>query len=189
MTMFKSGSGLAAGGTIMYDLNIENAKQVLTEDRLESQKGLGVRSKRSPIVNLKDYLPTGMTMADFHEYLLKELFSVKSLDEIETYHMTAADWQKIDERLAETYGTDAWNYGHNPGYYDYADTELAAGKLGMNWTVEDGKLVHLKFNPFFKVVGDLKTIEMSLIGKRLSSWTINRAVKKAKLKKILITIF
>ncbi|MBV0931654.1 lipoate--protein ligase [Lentilactobacillus sp. IMAU92037] len=184
MTMFKSGSGLAAGGTIMYDLNIENAKQVLAENQLESQKGLGVRSKRSPIVNLKDYLPTGMTMADFREYLLKELFSVKSLDEIETYHMTAADWQKVDEHLAETYGTDAWNYGHNPGYYDYADTELAAGKLGMNWTVEDGKVVHLKFNPFFKADGDLKSIETGLIGKKPSNWTISRLVKRAKLKNV-----
>lgn len=86
--MFKSGQGLAAGGTIMYDLNIENAKKVLTEDQMEKQKGLGVRSKRSPIINLKDFLPDGMTMDDFREYLLKEIFAVKSLDDIETYHMS-----------------------------------------------------------------------------------------------------
>lgn len=179
MTMFKSGQGLAAGGTIMYDLNIENARKVLTEDQMEIQKGLGVRSKRSPIVNLKDFLPDGMTMADFREYLLKEIFGVKSLDDIETYHMTDQDWEVADKRLAETYGTDAWNFGHNPGYYDYADTEFDQGKLGINWTIDDGKLSHLKFNPFFKVDGDLNAIETALSGKKPSRWNVKRAVKKA----------
>ncbi|GHP13573.1 lipoate--protein ligase [Lentilactobacillus fungorum] len=182
MTMFKSGQGVAAGGTIMYDLNIENAKRVLTENQVEKQKGLGVRSKRSPMVNLKDYLPAGMTMADFREYLLKEIFQVPSLDDIEVYHMTDEDWQKVDQRLAETYGTDEWNYGHNPGYYDYADRELAEGKLGMNWTIEDGKVRHLKFNPFFEAGDDLRTVETELVGKKPSNWNITRAVKKAKLK-------
>jgi lipoate-protein ligase A len=183
MTMFKSSQGLAAGGTIMYDLNIENAKKVLTEDQMEKQKGLGVRSKRSPIINLKDFLPDGMTMADFREYLLKEIFSVKSLDDIETYHMTDQDWANADKRLAETYGTDEWNFGHNPGYYDYADKELSEGKLGINWTIEDGKLVHLKFNPFFKVNG-LNEIETGLAGKKPSSWNVKRAVKKAGIENI-----
>ncbi len=184
MTMFKSGQGLAAGGTIMYDLNIENAKKVLTEDQMEKQKGLGVRSKRSPIINLKDFLPDGMTMDDFREYLLKEIFAVKSLDDIETYHMSEKDWQNVDKRLAETYGTDEWNFGHNPGYYDYADQTFSAGKLGINWTIDDGKLVHLKFNPFFKVSGHLKDVEAGLVDKKPSRWNVKRAVKKAEIENI-----
>lgn len=184
MTMFKSGQGLAAGGTIMYDLNIENAKKVLTEDQMEKQKGLGVRSKRSPIINLKDFLPDGMTMDDFREYLLKEIFTVKSLDDIETYHMSDKDWQNVDKRLAETYGTDEWNFGHNPGYYDYADQTFSAGKLGINWTIDDGKLVHLKFNPFFKVSGHLKDVEAGLVDKKPSRWNVKRAVKKAEIENI-----
>ncbi|WP_375686530.1 biotin/lipoate A/B protein ligase family protein [Lentilactobacillus kefiri] len=184
MTMFKSGQGLAAGGTIMYDLNIENAKKVLTEDQMEKQKGLGVRSKRSPIINLKDFLPDGMTMDDFREYLLKEIFAVKSLDDIETYHMSEKDWQNVDKRLAETYGTHEWNFGHNPGYYDYADQTFSAGKLGINWTIDDGKLVHLKFNPFFKVSGHLKDVEAGLVDKKPSRWNVKRAVKKAEIENI-----
>lgn len=168
----------------MYDLNIENAKKVLTEDQMEKQKGLGVRSKRSPIINLKDFLPDGMTMDDFREYLLKEIFTVKSLDDIETYHMSDKDWQNVDKRLAETYGTDEWNFGHNPGYYDYADQTFSAGKLGINWTIDDGKLVHLKFNPFFKVSGHLKDVEAGLVDKKPSRWNVKRAVKKAEIENI-----
>ncbi|MBZ2202115.1 MAG: lipoate--protein ligase [Lentilactobacillus hilgardii] len=184
MTMFKSGKGIAAGGTIMYDLNIENAKKVLTENQIEKQKRLGVLSKRSPIVNLKDYLPDGMTMAEFRAYLLKEMFQVKSLDDIETYHMTDEDWKKADQRLAETYGTDEWNFGHNPGYYDYQDQLFAAGKMGINWTITDGKMVHLKFNPFFKVDGDLNEVEQYLIGRKMSSRTIKKAIKKGNINNI-----
>ncbi|MSE21377.1 lipoate--protein ligase, partial [Lactobacillus parabuchneri] len=123
-------------------------------------------------------------MDDFREYLLKEIFAVKSLDDIETYHMTDQDWETADKRLAETYGTDAWNFGHNPGYYDYADQEFSEGKLGINWTIDDGKLVHLKFNPFFKVNGDLSAIEAALSGKKPSGWNVKRAVKKANIENI-----
>lgn len=184
MTMFKSGKGIAAGGTIMYDLNIENAKKVLTENQVEKQKRLGVFSKRSPIVNLKDYLPDGMTMVEFRAYLLKELFQVKSLDAIETYHMTADDWRIADQRLAETYGTDTWNFGHNPGYYNYRDQNFSAGKLGINWTVTDGKMVHLQFNPFFKVDGDLNEVATYLIGRKVSPRIVKKAVKQGNIQNI-----
>ncbi|EHL98525.1 lipoyltransferase and lipoate-protein ligase [Lentilactobacillus parafarraginis F0439] len=184
MTMFKSGKGIAAGGTIMYDLNIENAKKVLTENQDEKRKRLGVLSKRSPIVNLKDYLPDGMTMADFREYLLKELFQVSSLDDIETYHMTDAIGKVADQRLAETYGTDEWNFGHNPGYYHYTDHQFEAGKLGINWTVTDGKVAHIKFNPFFKATGDLTAVEQQLVDRKPSSRIIKKAVKKGNLTNI-----
>ncbi|WP_283679014.1 lipoate--protein ligase [Lentilactobacillus sp. Marseille-Q4993] len=179
MTMFKNGTSLAAGGTIMYDLNIENAKHVLTEDQSEKAKALGVKSRRSPIINLKEYLPDNMSLSEFWDYLLKRIFKVDSLDDIEVYHMTAEDWAVIDKRIEETYGTDEWNYGKNPGYYNYFDRDFAAGTIGLNFSIIDDKVAHFKLNPFFNLGGDRKELENALVDEKVSERKIKKAVKKA----------
>jgi len=184
MTMFKNGSSLAAGGTIMYDLNLDDAHESLTEDESEQAKRLGVASRRSPVVNLKDFLPDSMDIVGLREYLLKEIFEVDDLDDIEVYHMTDEDWEIIDQRMAETYGTDEWNYGRNPGYYHYVAQEFADGRLGINYTATHNEVVHLKFNPDFSVDGDLKQVENALIGKAPSRVNIENAIKKGKLRNI-----
>ena len=184
MTMFKSGNSLAAGGTIMYDLNLENAHYSLTENESEKAKRLGVASKRSPMINLKDYLPEDMDINRLRDYLLKEIFAVEDLSEIEVYHMTDDDWKIIDQRMKETYGTDEWNFGRNPGYYHYAARNFEPGKLGINYTVTDGKVEHLKLNPDFVPDGDLGEIENRLVGKTPSINMIEKAVKKSKLRNV-----
>ncbi|WP_225417640.1 lipoate--protein ligase family protein [Lentilactobacillus kosonis] len=170
--------------TIMYDLNLDNAHHSLTEDESEKAKRLGVASRRSPVINLKEFLPESMSIDDLREYLLKEIFEVDNLDDIEVYHMTDKDWQIIDQRMLETYGTDEWNYGRNPGYYHYVAQDFTAGRLGINYTVRDGQVVHLKFNPSFEVDGDLKQVETTLIGKSPTLDIIERAIKNGKLRNI-----
>lgn len=184
MTMFKNGDNLAAGGTIMYDLNVDAAQKVLVEDQSEKDKKLGVASKRSQIINLKDFLPADMTMEDLRNAILKEVFNVDSVDDIETYEFNSQDWDVIDKRLADEYGTDEWNFGHNPGYDRYFDADLANGKMGINFSIDTGVFTHFKFNPFFKVEGDLKAVEDALVGGAADGTGIRAAVSVGNLKNI-----
>lgn len=184
MTMFKNGNNLAAGGTVMYDLNVDAAKHVLTEDPAEKDKKLGVASKRSQIINLKDFLPNDMTIEDLREAILKEVFDVDSVDDIETYELNSQDWDIIDKRLADEYGTDEWNFGRNPGYDRYFDSDLANGKMGINFSIDTGFFTRFKFNPFFKVEGDLHAVEESLVGAAANEEGIKAAVSVGHLKNI-----
>ncbi len=184
MTMFKSGHDIAAGGTLMYDLNIENAKKVLTQNQPEKAKRLGVRSVKSPMINLKQFLPQDWTINDFREYILKEVFAVKSLDDIEVYHMTDEDWAKVDQRIEEKYGTDEWNYGENPGYDHYADAILDGKKLAINFTIDKGRISQFKINPFFDDQEKLSVIEQRVTGKKPTERVIKKAVSKSKIQDV-----
>lgn len=141
MTMFKNGDGYAAGGTIMYDLNVDAAHAALLPASERPHRG--VDSNRVPITNLRQYLAPAYQDLDiqaFKEALLCHIFEVDRLDQIETYHLTDHDWAVIDQRLAEKYNTDAWNYGANPGFREYEKLTVAKGQLHVNFTRHAGKL-------------------------------------------------
>ncbi len=142
MTMVKSGDAFAAGGTLMFDMDLDAASQALhpVESRIN---GKWVKSNRSNIENIKSHLAPeyqGLTPDDFREQLLLKLFNVSQLDDIETYHLTDQDWAIIDQRLAEKYNTNDWNYGENPGFNRYRFVQLEQGDLGLNMMVE-GSLI------------------------------------------------
>ncbi|MFC6274503.1 lipoate--protein ligase family protein [Levilactobacillus tangyuanensis] len=141
MTMFKNGDGYAAGGTIMYDLNVAAAHAAL----IPAAEGghPGVASNRVSITNLRQYLAPAyqdLSIQDFRVALLCHIFNVDRLDQIETYHLTDHDWAVIDQRLAEKYATDAWNYGANPGFREYRQLKLASGQLHVNFTRHNEQL-------------------------------------------------
>lgn len=141
MTMFKNGDGYAAGGTIMYDLNVDAAHQALIP--VSARPHRGVASNRVPITNLRQYLAPDYQNLDIQALktaLLCHIFEVNNLDEVETYHLSAHDWEIIDQRLAEKYATDAWNYGANPGFRDYRRMTLPTGQLHVNFTRRAGQL-------------------------------------------------
>ncbi|MBA1394145.1 lipoate--protein ligase family protein, partial [Lactobacillus sp. XV13L] len=129
MTMVKVGDSYAAGGTIMFDLDNQAARQVLTPNQ-EKLQSKGVKSVDKRITNIKPYLPAQYqhwTGEDFKNYLLCHMFGVKNLAEIETYSLTAADWQNIDNNLKTKYKTDEWNFGKNPGYHEYVSHHFDIG--------------------------------------------------------------
>ncbi|MFC6261697.1 lipoate--protein ligase [Levilactobacillus fujinensis] len=141
MTMFKSGDGYAAGGTIMYDLNVDAAHQALLP--ASDRPHRGVASNRVPITNLRQYLAPQYQNLDiqaFKEALICHIFEVDRLDQIETYHLSEHDWAIIDQRLSEKYRTDEWNYGANPGFREYRAVVLPTGQLHLNFTVHAEKL-------------------------------------------------
>jgi len=141
MTMFKNGAGYAAGGTIMYDLNVDAAHASLLP--ASDRPHRGVDSNRVAITNLRQYLAPEYRDLDiqaFKEALLCHIFEVDSLDQIETYHLSDKDWAVIDQRLAEKYDTDAWNYGANPGFREYHKLTVVNGELHVNFTRHAGKL-------------------------------------------------
>lgn len=141
MTMFKNGEGYAAGGTIMYDLNVDAAQQALIPAPKRSHRG--VASNRVPITNLRQYLAPEYQNLDIQAFktaLLCHIFEVDRLDEVETYHLTEQDWAVIDQRLAEKYNTDAWNFGANPGFREYRRLTLPTGQLHVNFTKRQDQL-------------------------------------------------
>lgn len=167
MTMFKNGDGYAAGGTIMYDLNVAAAHRALLP--VTKQAHRGVASNRVAITNLRQYLAPAyrdLTIQEFKTALLCHIFRVDRLEQIETYHLTDHDWAVIDQRLAEKYRTDAWNYGANPGLREYRRCRLIKGDLHLNFTRQAGQYRRVALFGTVATPAELTAIAAELTGLR-----------------------
>lgn len=187
MTMVKAGDAYAAGGTLMFDMDIAAASEALhpVEDRIN---GKWVKSNRSDIENIKSHLAPEYQQLDsegFKEQLLLKLFHVDQLSDIETYHLTDDDWKVIDARLAEKYRTADWNYGENPGFNRYRFKQFAAGNLTLNLMVTDQTITKVA------VYGDLldaklaHKLETQLTDAPLTSADLTAKLNKRWLRKLL----
>lgn len=178
MTMFKNGDGYAAGGTIMYDLNVEAAHHALRPSSRRDHRG--VASNRVPITNLRQYLAPEYRDLDiqaFKNALLCHIFEVESLDQIETYHLNDRDWDIIDQRLADKYRTDAWNYGANPGYREYRAVLLPAGQLHLNFTVHQGTFRNLALFGTVAPAEQLNAVADRLVGLPVDAAALTAALR------------
>jgi len=178
MTMFKVGQSYAAGGTLMYNLDMDAANQVLTpaKDKLASK---GVQSVHSRVTNVMPFLKPAyqhLAIETFKQELLKRLFKVDSLDQIETYHLNDHDWAVVDERLQGKYDTDAWNYGRNPGYDQYVSKHYPIGTVSFNFTVTAGKISALKLYGDFITGGDITVVERALMGTDFTATALSSAL-------------
>lgn len=169
MAIVKGDNSYAAGGTVMFDLNMAAASEVLTpeKDKLASK---GVKSVDARVTNIKPYLPAkyqGWTTEDFKNYLLCHMFGVDSLDQVEPYHLTDHDWAIIDQRLDKQYRTDEWNYGKNPGFKHYVSKHFPIGTVSFNFNEKDGRITEARIYGDFFTDGDPHVVENHLIGTKL----------------------
>lgn len=184
MTMFKVGDSFAAGGTLMFDLDMDTASKVLTpeKDKLESK---GVKSVNKRITNIKSYLDEpyrSMDPVQFKDELLKHIFKVDKLSDIKTYKLTDHDWDIIDSRLKDKYDTDAWNYGKNPGFTNYVSKHFDIGTVAFNFSLKDGKISAIKIYGDFITGGDVSLIEKALLGTKFEKSALVEALSKVDLK-------
>ncbi|MCF7927006.1 MAG: lipoate--protein ligase family protein [Candidatus Izimaplasma sp.] len=93
-------------GTILYNIDTENAKNVLSRNR--RFKGKAVDSKRSEIINIKPLIKLDTTIESFMEYFLNELLMH---DTSRLVKLTDHDYQKIENLKENKYQTVKWNYG------------------------------------------------------------------------------
>lgn len=183
MAIVKGDNSYAAGGTVMFDLNMTDASEVLTpeKDKLASK---GVKSVDARVTNIKPYLPAkyqNWTTADFRNYLLCHMFGVDSLDQVETYHLTDHDWAIIDQRLDKQYRTDEWNYGKNPGFKHYVSKHFPIGTVSFNFNEHDGRITTVKIYGDFFTAGNPHVVEEHLVGTKLDKASLVAALNASDL--------
>lgn len=183
MAIVKGDNAYAAGGTVMFDLNMAAASEVLTpeKDKLASK---GVKSVDARVTNIKPYLPAkyqDWTTADFKNYLLCHMFGVDSMDQVETYHLTDHDWSIIDQRLDKQYRTDEWNYGKNPGFKHYVSKHFPIGTVSFNFNEKNGQITEAKVYGDFFTAGNPHTVEDHLVGTKLDKDSLVAALNASDL--------
>ncbi|HEY4552374.1 MAG TPA: lipoate--protein ligase [Bacillaceae bacterium] len=166
-------------GTLMFNSEIEQVVSALKvrKDKIESK---GIKSIRSRVANISEFLDEDMTIDQFKQHLLHHIF--EGADPIPQYKLTEDDWAKIHELSRERYQNWDWNYGKSPGFNIQHSHRFPVGQIEFRLDVNKGKIEQCKIYGDFFGVGDVSDIEERLVGIRYEKSGIAAALKDIDVK-------
>lgn len=176
---FSTRGRMFSHGTLMLDSEIENVVSALKvkKDKIESK---GIKSIRSRVANISEFLNEKITIEQFREILLKNIF--EDSKDIPEYKLTEEDWKEIDKISKERYQNWDWNYGKSPKF-DYEHSHrFPVGSIDIRINVNKGKIKECKIYGDFFGVGDVSEIEEKLAGVRYEKSEIEKALADVEIK-------
>ena len=150
-------------GTILFDSNASVLANALQVDEAKIQ-AKGVKSVRSRVTNVRDYLPADMTLPQFRQVLLDTILEEEPGEE---YVLTEKDLEIVETLKRSRYDTWEWNYGHSPACTLHKKGRVeGCGTVEAFITLREGKIAQITFKGDFFGVQDPEQLEELLIGCR-----------------------
>ena len=168
-------------GTLMFNLDIDAVVNSLKvkQDKIESK---GIKSVRSRVANIIDFLPEKITVEQFRMEILKSIFGGE--ENIQYYELTEQDWENIHEISKNRYQLWEWNYGKSPRFNIQKTKRFPSGSLDIRLEVNKGVIEEAKIFGDFFGVGDVDEVGELLVGTKY-----DRAAIAEKLKDIEIPVY
>lgn len=164
-------------GTLLFDSNLDILGNVLNV-QLDKIQSKGIKSVRSRVTNIKDYLNKDININEFKELLLKNLFEENILEE---YILAEKDIQSINELKERKYDTWEWNYGKSPKFNFKNSKRFANGKLEVLLDVNNGAITECKIYGDFLALRSVNDLEEKIKGIRYEKSAVEDMLKSFNL--------
>jgi len=176
---FSTRGRMFSHGTLLFDSEIESVVSALNvkKDKIESK---GIKSIRSRVANISEFLSEKVTIEEFRSLLLKNIFD--GLDDIPEYVLTEKDWENIHELSKERYQNWDWNYGKSPKFNLQHSHRFPVGQIDVRFEVNKGVIENCKIYGDFFGVGDVTEIEDKLTGLKYEKSQIAGALEDVDIK-------
>ncbi|PYZ98733.1 lipoate--protein ligase [Alteribacter lacisalsi] len=160
-------------GTLLLDSEMENVVSALnvSDEKIRSK---GIKSIRSRVANINEFLDEPLTMDEFKSLLLRYIF--EESEEIPEYKLTEEDWKGIERISAERYRNWEWNYGKSPKFDLKRSKRFDAGTVDIRLDIRKGTITDCKIYGDFFGVGEVVDVEKALIGSRYERSEIMKAL-------------
>ncbi|ATI75330.1 lipoate--protein ligase LplJ [Bacillus licheniformis] len=179
---FSTKGRMFSHGTLLFDSEIEHVVSALKvkKDKIESK---GIKSIRSRVANISEFLDQKMTTVEFRSMLLRYIFDTEG--EIPEYKLTEKDWKIINQISKERYQNWDWNYGKSPKFNLQHSKRFQAGSVDIRLEVQKGVIRECKIFGDFFGVGDVSDIEEKLTGVQYERKAIEEALQGVDIKHYL----
>ena len=159
-------------GTILFNSNLATIQSALKvkKDKIESK---GIKSVKSRVTNITDYLDETYTMEDFKAAQLKAMFANDNLEKIT---LSNEEIQAIERLKTEKYATWDWNYGKSPQYNLRKERKCDFGLITVLLQVEKGEIKDLHFYGDYFGNGDIQELEALFIGVKPSEAALSEVL-------------
>jgi lipoate---protein ligase len=170
---FSTKGRMFSHGTLLFDSEMENVVSALKvkKDKIESK---GIKSIRSRVANISEFLPEKMKIEEFRSTLLDYIFDGSDVEE---YVLTEEDWENIQELSKERYQNWEWNYGKSPKFNLQHSHRFPVGQIDVRLEVNKGSIENCKIYGDFFGVGNVEDIEDKLRGTRYERKEIAQALE------------
>ena len=147
-------------GTILFNSKLTTIQSALKvkNDKIESK---GIKSIKSRVTNIAEYLDEDYTLENFKKALLAAMFENDHLEEIT---LSDAAIHDIEQLKADKYATWDWNYGKSPQYNLRKERKCDFGLITILLQVEKGEIKELHFYGDYFGNGDVQELEARFIG-------------------------
>ena len=149
-------------GTLMFNSNIEEVVNSLNVSE-EKMRSKGIKSVRSRVANITEFLNDEMTMDQFVEALLASIYEG---EEPERYVMRDEDWEIVQDISKARYANWDWNFGKSPKFDVETKRRFPIGTIDVRLNVNKGTITEAKIYGDFFGVGEIQDVEQALVGTR-----------------------
>ena len=162
-------------GTLLFNSRMEELAKALkvSEDKFQSK---GIKSVRSRVTNISDYLSEEISVLEFRELLLK--YMLDEDEELTKGTLSEADLNEINALMKSKYMSWEWNYGYSPEFNVKLGKRFDAGKIEVLINVKQGIIQGIKFYGDFFGSENPEEIEAMLTGKRYKEDEIRNALEQ-----------
>ena len=165
-------------GTLMFNSNIEEVVNSLNVSE-EKMRSKGIKSVRSRVANITEFLEHEMEMEQFVEALLHSIYDG---EQPERYVLRDEDWEIIHDISKERYANWDWNFGKSPKFDVESKRRFPIGTIDVRLNVNKGTITEAKIYGDFFGVGDIQDVEQALVGTRFERAAIREQLMQLDLK-------
>lgn len=165
-------------GTLMFESQIDNVVSALNVNP-EKIKSKGVKSIRSRVANISEFLREPIAIGEFRQRLLESIFGGADIPE---YKLAEADWEAVRKLADERYRNWDWNYGRSPSFNVRKTLRIeGAGTFDVRLNVEGGKIAEAAvFGDFFGV-WDAQEFAGKLVGVKYDEEAVRALLDEVEL--------
>lgn len=170
---FSTRGRMFSHGTLMFDTEIEAVVSALKvrKDKIESK---GIKSIRSRVANIMEFLEEPITINEFRLKLLHSIFGGE--ENVKTVELTEQDWENIHALSKERYANWEWNYGKSPAFNMSHSERFPVGGIDVRLQVKNSVIEDAHIYGDFFGLGDVSDLESSLIGVTYEKNKIEEAI-------------
>lgn len=173
--MYSTKGRMFSHGTLMLDSEIENVVKALNVNKAKIESK-GIKSIRSRVANIAEFLDKKITIEKFKELILKHVFDVDDIKDVPQYELTKEDWDNVYKISEDRYQKWDWNYGKSPSFNYKKSHKFPSGLLDVRLDVKKGVIENcVIFGDFFGL-GEVRVLEDKLKGVRYERKAIKEAL-------------
>ncbi len=167
---FSNTKSMLSHGTLLFKSAIEDVVEALNVklDKIESK---GIKSVRSRVANITEFLAEVITIEEFKERLIKKIFENEPSS---VHELNEDEWAKVYKLSEEKYRNWDWNYGRSPEFNLQKINRFEFGQIDIRLQVKDGIIADIKIYGDFLAHGELKEVEDLLVGAKYEEAELTR---------------